>query len=472
MPTFRSILVADDEASIRHVLSLVLADKGFEVRTVADGEEALKELAARPYDAVVSDVRMPKVNGLQLLTQALQQWPDLTFVVMSAYGSQDQALEAVSLGAYDYVQKPFKPEEIVLALRKAEERVRLLRENKRLKAPPSQGSPLDRIVGTSEPMKTLQKQILKVAPVSTTVLITGESGTGKELVARAIHELSLRAALPFQAVNCAAIPEGLIESELFGHAKGAFTDARTAKRGLFAEAEGGTVFLDEIGELPQPLQVKLLRFLQEGEVRPVGENRSFKIDVRVVAATLRDLQKAVEQGRFREDLYFRLNVVNLEVPPLRARKDDLAALSTAFLHRFNKELNREIPIVRVSPEAEALMQSYAWPGNVRELENALERAALFAEGDAITPEALPEKIWQQASKAAPPPGFAAAPVIPVPADGQLSLKRAMPLLEETFIRAALKQTKGNRTRAAELLEISHRALLYKIKDYGIDPDKP
>ncbi|MFT3842511.1 MAG: sigma-54 dependent transcriptional regulator [Myxococcaceae bacterium] len=472
MATFRSILVADDEASIRHVLSLVLADKGYEVRTVADGEEALKELAARPYDAVVSDVRMPKVDGLQLLQQALTQWPDLTFVVMSAYGSQEQALEAVSLGAYDYVQKPFKPEEIVLALRKAEERVRLLRENKRLKAPPSQGSPLDRIVGASEPIKTLHKQIQKVAPVSTTVLITGESGTGKELVARAIHELSPRAALPFQTVNCAAIPEGLIESELFGHAKGAFTDARQAKRGLFAEAEGGTVFLDEIGELPQPLQVKLLRFLQEGEVRPVGENRSFKIDVRVVAATLRDLVKAVEQGRFREDLYFRLNVVNLEVPPLRARKEDLGALSTTFLHRFNKELNREIPIVRVSPEAEALMQSYAWPGNVRELENALERAALFAEGDTINPEALPEKIWQQAPKAAIASGPTAAPVIPVPADGQLSLKRAMPLLEETFIRAALKQTKGNRTRAAELLEISHRALLYKIKDYGIDPDKP
>jgi len=481
MSTFRSILVADDEASIRHVLSLVLADKGYEVRTVSDGEEALKELAARPYDAVISDVRMPKLDGLQLLQQALAQWPELTFVVMSAYGSQDQALEAVALGAYDYVQKPFKPEEIVLALRKAEERVRLVRENKRLKAPPSQGSPLTRIVGASEPIKLLQKQIQRVAAVSTTVLITGESGTGKELVARAIHELSPRAAMPFVTVNCAAIPEGLIESELFGHAKGAFTDARVAKRGLFSEAEGGTLFLDEIGELPQPLQVKLLRFLQEGEVRPVGDNRSVKLDVRVVAATLRDLNKAVEQGKFREDLYFRLNVVNLQVPPLRDRKDDLGLLSAAFLARFNKELNREQPIVAVSPEAEALMQSYPWPGNVRELENALERAALFTEGDRVTPEALPEKIWQQVP--APTPGAAPVPVarspgavpppaIPVPADGQLSLKRAMPLLEETFIRAALKQTKGNRTRAAELLEISHRALLYKIKDYGIDPDKP
>ncbi len=462
MPTFRSILVADDEASIRHVLSLVLADKGYEVRAVSDGEEALKELAARPYDVVISDVRMPKLDGMTLLKRALEQQPDLTFLVMSAYGSQELALEAVQHGAYDYVQKPFKPEEVVFALKKAEERLRLLRENRRLKE--ARGlQPLERILGVSEAVGALRRQIQKLAPVSTTVLVTGESGTGKELVARALHELSPRAAMPFVPVNCGAIPAGLIESELFGHARGAFTDARVAKRGLFADADGGTLFLDEVGELPPPAQIKLLRFLQEGEIRPIGENRAEKVDVRVVAATLRDLGKLVERGEFREDLYYRLNVVNLRVPPLRERADDILLLARAFLMRFNRELNREPAVTGFSAEAESLLTSYAWPGNVRELENAIERAVLLAEGELVVPENLPEKLWAQK---APPPG---AQPLPSPTV-DLSLKRAMRELEETFIRAALRRTRGNRTRAAELLEISHRALLYKIKEYGIDPD--
>jgi len=466
MPTFHTVLVADDEASIRHVLSLVLTEQGYEVRAVADGEEALRELAARPYDVVISDVRMPKVDGMTLLKNAMERWPDLTFLVMSAYGSQDQALAAVQAGAYDYVQKPFKPEEVVLVLRKAEERMRLMRENRRLKEQRGVSSPLARILGGSDGILTLQKQIQKVAPVSTTVLVTGESGTGKELVARAVHELSPRAAMPFVTVNCGAIPAGLIESELFGHARGAFTDARVAKRGLFAEADGGTLFLDEIGELPQPAQVKLLRFLQDGEIRPVGDNRAERVDVRVIAATLRDLVKQVEKGEFREDLYFRLNVVNLKVPPLRARRDDILPLARAFLARFNRELNRDEPVTGFTAEAEAMMGAYAWPGNVRELENAIERAVLLAEGTTIGPDALPERLWAQPEKTAD----ASVPKVPQPDASQLSLKRAMRELEETFIRAALRKTKGNRTRAAELLEISHRALLYKVKDYGIDPD--
>jgi two-component system response regulator AtoC len=469
MSTFRTVLVADDEASIRHVLSLVLAEHGYDVRAVADGEEALRELSARPYDVVISDVRMPKVDGMTLLKTAIERWPELTFLVMSAYGSQDQALAAVQAGAYDYVQKPFKPEEVVLVLRKAEERTRLVRENRRLKEQRGVSSPLQRILGSSEGILTLQKQIQKVAPVSTTVLVTGESGTGKELVARAVHELSQRAAMPFVTVNCGAIPAGLIESELFGHARGAFTDARVAKLGLFAEADGGTLFLDEIGELPQPLQVKLLRFLQDGEIRPVGDNRAEKVDVRVIAATLRDLNKQVEKGEFREDLYFRLNVVNLKVPPLRARKDDILPLARAFLARFNRELNRDPLVTGFTPEAEGMMTSYAWPGNVRELENAVERAVLLAEGTEIGPDALPERLWATPEARATPAGES-APKVPQPDVSQLSLKRAMRELEETFIRAALRRTKGNRTRAAELLEISHRALLYKVKDYGIDPD--
>ncbi|HEX4621463.1 MAG TPA: sigma-54 dependent transcriptional regulator, partial [Myxococcaceae bacterium] len=383
MATFRSILVADDEASIRHVLSLVLAEKGYEVRAVADGEEALRELAARDYDVLICDVRMPRLDGLGLLRASLPRWPGLTAIVMSAYGSAELALEAVQAGAYDYVQKPFKPEEMLLALRKAEERQRLVVENRRLKHADAP-APLEQMLGSSEGIQLVRKQVKKLAPVNTTVLITGESGTGKELVARALHDLSPRAAMPFVPVNCGAIPAGLIESELFGHAKGAFTDARVAKRGLFAEADGGTLFLDEVGELPQPSQVKLLRFLQEGEIRAVGENKAEKVDVRIVAATLRDLHKLVERGEFREDLYYRLNVVSLRVPPLRERRSDVVLLAVAFLERFNRELNRELPVERFSTEAEAVLASYPWPGNVRELENAVERAVLLVEGNEVT----------------------------------------------------------------------------------------
>ncbi|WP_224243976.1 sigma-54-dependent transcriptional regulator [Hyalangium gracile] len=461
MPTFRSILVADDEPSIRHVLTLVLTEHGYEVRAVADGEEAVRELSARSYDVLLCDVRMPKRDGLSVLRQAKAEHPGLTVLVMSAYGSQEQALEAVGSGAYDYVQKPFKPEEIVFVLRKAEERERLLRENRRLRT--AAAPPPERILGDSEGLKAVLRQVDRLAPVNTTVLITGESGTGKELIARALHERSPRASHPFVAVNCGAIPAGLIESELFGHAKGAFTDARTAKQGLFSEADSGTLFLDEVGELPLPAQVKLLRVLQEGEIRPVGESRAERVDVRVIAATLRDLGKLVEKGEFREDLYYRLNVVNLRMPPLRERREDVPLLARAFIHRFNRQLNREPPVEGLSPEAEALLGAYGWPGNVRELENAMERAVLLADGPHILPSNLPERLWTAPQPAAGSPAVQQA-------GSDLSLKRAMRELEETYIRAALRRTRGNRTRAAEVLDISHRALLYKIKEYGIDPD--
>jgi two-component system, NtrC family, response regulator AtoC len=461
MPTFRSILVADDEPSIRHVLTLVLSEHGYEVRAVADGDEAVRELAARSYDVLLCDVRMPRRDGLSVLRQAKADHPSLTVLVMSAYGSQEQALEAVGAGAYDYVQKPFKPEEIVFVLRKAEERERLLRENRRLRT--AAAPPPERILGDSESLKVVLRQVDRLAPVHTTVLITGESGTGKELIARALHERSPRASHPFVAVNCGAIPAGLIESELFGHAKGAFTDAKTAKQGLFSEADSGTLFLDEVGELPLAAQVKLLRVLQEGEIRPVGESRAERVDVRVIAATLRDLTKLVERGEFREDLYYRLNVVNLRMPPLRERREDIPLLARAFIHRFNRQLNREPPVEGLSPEAEALMAAYAWPGNIRELENAMERAVLLADGLLLLPSNLPERLW-----AAPQPAAGSPSVQQAGSD--LSLKRAMRELEETYIRAALRRTRGNRTRAAEVLDISHRALLYKIKEYGIDPD--
>ena len=462
----RTVLVADDEASIRHVLSLVLQEQGYEVRAVSNGEEALAELESRDYDAVVSDVRMPRVDGLTLLRKALARQPDLTFVVMSAYGQPDAALEAVGAGAFDYVSKPFKPEEVVLVLRKAEERRRLVNENRRLRRSGAEKGPLDRIVGSSELILQLHKQIRKLAPVSTTVLISGESGTGKELVARALHEISPRAAMPFVPVNCGAIPPGLVESELFGHTRGAFTDAKTAKRGLFAEADGGTLLLDEVGELPPPVQIKLLRFLQEGEIRAVGANHSERVDVRVLAATHRDLGKLIQRGDFREDLYYRLNVVNLAVPPLRSRREDILALAQAFLLRFNRELNRQVPVTGFEPEAEEVLVSYPWPGNVRELENAIERGVLLAEENLIQLQNLPERIWSADPPRTATDGAGGSSAV----EEDLSLKRAMRSLEERYIRAALRRTRGNRTRAAELLEISHRALLYKVKEYGIDPD--
>ena len=286
---FRSVLVVDDEESMRHVLAVILRDHGYDVRAVSNAADALKELAEREYDLVLSDVRMPGMDGLALLREARSAQPDLTFIVMSAYGGHDDALEAMKAGAYDYLPKPFRPDEVVLVLRKAEERESLARENRRLRSELAGGERPEDLVGASAALQDVLRQVRKVAPQRTTVLLEGESGTGKELVARALHELSPRASLPFVAVNCGAIPAELIESELFGHVKGAFTDASRTRKGLAAEADGGTLFLDEIGELPLALQPKLLRFLQEGEVRPVGEARSRKVDVRVVAATARDL---------------------------------------------------------------------------------------------------------------------------------------------------------------------------------------
>ncbi len=461
MASFRNILIADDEPSIRQVLARALTEHGYQVRTVSDGEEALRELAERPYQVVISDVRMPQIDGLSLLKQALSRWPELTFVVISGFGSANAALEAVAAGAYDYLQKPFVPEELVLLLRKAEERQRLLRENRRLRSAAS----LERLVGVSEKIQAVQRSIRRLAPALTTVLVTGESGTGKELVARALHQLSPRAAMPFVAVNCGAIPPGLIEAELFGHGGSALTDSDLARPGLLAEAEGGTLFLDEVSALPPSAQVKLLRFLEGGGVRPLGESHAATLDVRVVAATLGELSELVKRSEFRADLFGCLSVFNLSIPPLRERKEDIALLVQSFISRFNRELNRERAVTGLSVEAEALIKAYHWPGNVRELENAIEHGMLLADTAEILPQHLPEKLWAAAA-----PTAAARPPLPFPQGESLSLKRAARELEETFIKAALRKTRGNRTRAAQLLEISHRSLLYKIKAYGIDPD--
>jgi two-component system, NtrC family, response regulator AtoC len=453
---YRHVLIVDDEPSMRHVLSVILHDHGYEPRAVESADEALRELAARPYDLVLTDVRMPGMSGLELLREIQRAQPELTVIVMSAYGAHDAALEAMKAGAYDFVSKPFRPDEVVLVVRKAEERERLARENRRLRRELAAEYRVENIVGESEAVAAVLRQVRKVAPQKTTVLLEGESGTGKELVARALHELSPRAALPFVAVNCGAIPAELLESELFGHVKGAFTDARRDKKGLAAEADGGTLFLDEIGELPLALQVKLLRFLQEEEVRPVGDVRARRVDVRVVAATARDLSRAVAEGRFREDLYWRLNVVAVRLPPLRERREDIPALAAHFLARFAR-LRPELPPFALAPEARDALSAHRWPGNVRELEHAMERAVVLAEGPVLGEEDLPETV-----RAAPP----AAEVV-APGDGGFSLKRAVRNVEAQLVRAALERTGGNRTRASELLGISYRALLYKIKDYGL-----
>ena len=451
----RRVLIADDEESIRHVLVELLEERGYEVGAVADGEEALRELAARDYDALVTDVRMPKMNGLDLVRAAQGASPETTIIVMSAYGSHDLAIEAMKAGAYDYLGKPFRPDEVLLVLRKAEERERLRRENVRLRQEVSRRAP--RLVAEGSAMKEVLRVVQKVAPTPTTVLIEGESGSGKELIARALHDLSPRAERPFVAVNCGAIPETLIESELFGHVKGAFTDARTARRGLFEEADGGTILLDEIGELPLPVQPALLRVLQQGEVRRVGDARSTRVDVRVLASTNRDLAAQVQSGRFREDLYYRLNVVQVRLPPLRERQEEIAALSERLLARHAERIGVEPR--PLSGRAMELLQRYRWPGNVRELENALERALVLSEDEEIGPDALPEAVQR-----------ALAPE-PVPASldaDDLSVKRAQRVLEADLIRRALARTQGNRTKAAELLDLSPRALLYKIRDYGLE----
>ena len=451
----RRVLIADDEESIRHVLTELLDERGYEVRAVGDGEEAMRELSARDYDALVTDVRMPKINGLDLVRAAQTASPETTIIVMSAYGSHDLAIEAMKAGAYDYLGKPFRPDEVLLVLRKAEERERLRRENVRLRQEMSRRAPP--LVAEGPKMKEVMRVVQKVAPAPTTILIEGESGTGKELVARALHALSPRADRPFVAINCGSIPEPLIESELFGHAKGAFTDARTAKRGLFEEADGGTLLLDEVGELPLPVQPALLRVLQEGEVRRVGDSRSTRVDVRVLAATNRDLAAQVQAGKFREDLFYRLNVVQVRLPPLRERQDEIAALAERLLARHAERIG--VAPRRLSPRALELLQRHRWPGNVRELENALERALVLSEDEEIGEEALPEALQREADPR------------PIPSSlgpDDLSVKRAQRVLEADLIRRALERTQGNRTRAAELLELSPRALLYKIREYGLE----
>ncbi len=448
------VLVADDEENIRLVLRTLLRKHGYDVEVVEHAEAALARIDGFDPDFVIADVRMPGMTGIELCHALRERGSRATVIVMSAYGSTDLALEAMKAGAYDYVGKPFKQDEMLLALRKAEEREALRRENRALKEAAQKDVRFGRMIGQGPAMQRVFRLVEKIAEYKSTVLVRGESGTGKELVARALHDRSPRASKPFVAVNCGAIPDALLESELFGHKRGAFTDAHQDKRGLFEEAHGGTLFLDEIGELPVGLQVKLLRVLQEGTYRPLGATKDKEADVRIVAATLRDLDADVKSGRFREDLFYRLHVLEITVPPLRDRKEDIPLLVDHFLARNAARLGTRVR--GVAPSAMKLLLDHGWPGNVRELENTLERCAVLAEGDVLTPDDLPDALRTRSETSYGP--LAAQ---------ELSIKKTVRHIEETLIRRALEKTGGNRTAAAKILEISHRALLYKIKDYGI-----
>ena len=445
--TVRRVLVVDDEENIRVVLRTLLRRHSYEVETAASGEEALALVDSFGPDCILTDVRMPKMGGLDLLATLKAKGNDATVIVMSAYGNTDMAIEAMKAGAYDYVPKPFKPDEVVLALRKAEERELLRRENRALREEIRKEHRFEDILAKSGNMQDVFRTIAKVAAYKTTVLITGESGVGKELVARAIHRRSDRRGSPFIPVNCGAIPENLLESELFGHRKGSFTDAVQDRRGLFEEADQGSLFLDEIGELPLGLQVKLLRVLEDGKIRRLGETRDIAVDVRIIAATHRDLMAETKAGRFREDLFYRLNVLPINVPPLRERREDIPLLIEHFISRNNRRLGTNTQ--GLDTEARRLLYEYSWPGNVRELENTIERGMVLSEGDRIVAADLSDRIRE-----------ARDPVQMQLASGELSVKKTMRIIEEVLIHVCARLCMHSRSPCNYKHEIHNTSFTY------------
>jgi two-component system, NtrC family, response regulator AtoC len=432
----KRILVVDDEENLRHMLQVMLRKHGYLVDTATDGNEAFRMASENDYAFILCDIRMPVMDGAGFLKKAAAAGISGTIIMMSAYGTVDTAIECMKQGAYDYISKPFKNDEILLVLKKAEERERLKIENKRLKEEIGREYSFASMVSRNRRMQEIFSLIKKVCDFKTTVLILGESGTGK------------------------AIPENLLESELFGHVKGAFTDASSEKAGLFEQADGGTLFLDEIGEMPLPLQVKLLRVLQEGEIRRVGASVSRKVDVRVISATSKNLEAEVARSGFREDLYFRLNVLSIVIPPLRERLEDLPLLLAHFLEKYGEDLEKQG--MRCPAEVMQVFMHYAWPGNIREFENCIQRILLLSDGDILDAAGLPDHLQKR-------PTMAKGVEIPLDAaDDAFSIKRASERMEKEMIRRALAETGGNRTHAARLLEISHRSLLYKLKEYGIE----
>jgi len=451
------VLVVDDEKSMRDLLSITLEKEGYDVLTAAGGEAAIEALRRDATDAVITDLRMPKVDGLQVLRAAKEISPDVAVIVITAVASTETAVEAMKLGAYDYITKPFKLDEVSLIVRNALERKRLRDENLYLRKQLETQHRFENIIGKSGRILEVFDTIRKISDSPSTAMITGESGTGKELVARAIHFNSLRRDKPFVSVNCGAIPEGLMESELFGHVRGAFTGAVSNKIGLFSAGEGGTLFLDEITEIPPLLQVKLLRAIQTREIRRVGDTKDMKTDVRLIAASNRNLEDAVKDGILREDLYYRLNVIPIQLPPLRERREDIPLLVAHFLQKFGKDLGKEAR--GVAPEAMIVLERYHWPGNIRELENVLERAIVLGAGDMLGIESLPETLRRER----PVKGMEA---VELPEDG-LDLEATLDTIERGYLQRALDRTGGVQTKAAELLKMTFRQFRYKLQKHSL-----
>jgi len=453
-PRADTILVVDDEHLIRWSVEQVLRREGFGVLQAGTGADALRLAQAEAPDLVLLDIRLPDGDGLEILERLRAGDPDLPVIMITAHGGVESAVRAMKLGAHDYIIKPVNFEEMTIAIRKALETRSLRREVARFQSEERRGAHLADLVGESRAIRDLAALIGRIAQSdATTVLLEGESGTGKDLVARIIHFESARARAPFLALNCVALPEHLLESELFGHERGAFTDAKGLKKGLFEQADGGTVYLDEIGDMKPDLQAKLLRLIEEKSFRRVGGLRDFRVDVRIIAATNRDLGRALEEGEFRKDLYYRLKVFPLRLPPLREHPEDILPLTLHFIARFNGEMGREVR--EIHPEAQACLTEYAWPGNVRELRNVLERALILASGPVLHVEHLPPEVGARV-----PPPEKAAPMA-LPAEG-VSLEE----VERDLVRQALDATGGNQVRAARLLGISRDALRTRMKKFG------
>jgi DNA-binding NtrC family response regulator len=456
--TNKTILLADDDASLRRVLAHHLTEAGYHVQTAIDGNEGLRLFTEQQVDMVITDIQMPELSGLEMMRRINVMSPDVMVLVITAHGSIETAVEAMKLGAYDYITKPFNREELLLTVAKGLEYTALVRENRSLKRFIESRFSLDNIIGNSSAMQHIFNLVEKVARTDLAILITGESGTGKELIAKAIHQHSARRDGPFAVINCGAIPEGLLESELFGHRKGAFTGAYANARGKLEAADKGTVLLDEIGELPLPLQVKLLRVIEGGEFTRVGDTETRRADIRFLAATNRDLSRMVEDGRFREDLYFRLKVVPVHLPPLRERREDIPLLADYYLKEVGQKYGRTG--LHFEKEVFRYFQAYAWPGNVRELKHTVERLAVMAESDAVSINDLPDSMTATTSNAS-------NVLIQLPEDG-IDLEE----VEREILRQALEKRDGNQTRAAQYLNITRSALIYRMQKYGLQSDEP
>ncbi len=457
------ILVVDDEESIREFFEIMLKREGYEVLTAVNGAQALETLKKTQVDLVISDIQMPEMSGLELLTKARELDPETLMIMITAFGSTETAVEAMKLGAYDYVQKPFKIDEVKIVIRQALEKRSLKLENVQLKRELGTKYAFDNIIGGAPPMMRIYEMVRRVANTKSSVLITGESGTGKELIARAIHYNGPLKDKPFVTVNCGAIPENLMESEMFGHKKGSFTGAIADKKGLFEVANGGTIFLDELGELPLTMQVKLLRVIQEGTFKRVGGTEDVTVEVRLISATNKNLEQEVKAGRFREDLFYRMNVIQIHCPPLRERKEDIVMLATHFLDKFSKVLG--INTKKIGNEAMEVLKRYHYPGNVRELENIIERTVALEPSPMILPESLPRHMLEAQQPSAS--GQLDANRIEIDVETGIDLERLVADFERTLLTKALQQTGGVKKKAAKLLAISFRSMRYRVDKYGL-----